>query len=167
MASLRGIMKRVLFSYSLVTKDDQCYKNLAASNLVLTRSRNKIKYCVKDHLFDFCWNIQTDHKKIIGHTCYKAIGTYQGREITAWFTPDIPISNGPLEYGGLPGLILELEIWDNPSIFKAIELEISKDGAPDVTPPFCRAPVQYTLNEMWIENDRIKNRNRQMAKSKK
>ena len=28
--------------------------------------------------------------------------------ITAWYTPQIPVSHGPAEYGGLPGLILEL-----------------------------------------------------------
>lgn len=29
-------------------------------------------------------------------------------EITAWYTPDIPVSNGPSNYQGLPGLILEV-----------------------------------------------------------
>jgi len=29
-------------------------------------------------------------------------------EITAWFTPEIPVQHGPGEYGGLPGLILEV-----------------------------------------------------------
>ena len=28
--------------------------------------------------------------------------------ITAWYTPQIPVSHGPAQYGGLPGLILEL-----------------------------------------------------------
>ena len=28
--------------------------------------------------------------------------------MTAWFTPEIPVSTGPAMYGGLPGLILEI-----------------------------------------------------------
>ncbi len=31
-------------------------------------------------------------------------------EVTAWYTPQIPVSNGPGEYGGLPGLIMELSV---------------------------------------------------------
>ena len=29
-------------------------------------------------------------------------------EVEAWYTPQIPVSHGPLEYWGLPGLILEV-----------------------------------------------------------
>lgn len=31
-------------------------------------------------------------------------------EVTAWYTPQIPVNNGPGEFGGLPGLIMELSV---------------------------------------------------------
>ena len=34
------------------------------------------------------------------------------RTIVAWYTPDVPVSNGPNNYGGLPGLILEVNDGD-------------------------------------------------------
>ena len=36
-------------------------------------------------------------------------------EIVAWYSPQIPLSQGPLEYWGLPGLILEINA-DNTTI---------------------------------------------------
>ena len=32
-------------------------------------------------------------------------------EVTAWYTPQIPVGNGPGEYAGLPGLIMELSVY--------------------------------------------------------
>jgi GLPGLI family protein len=31
-------------------------------------------------------------------------------QVEAWFAPQIPISNGPMQFGQLPGMILELDI---------------------------------------------------------
>jgi len=46
----------------------------------------------------------TDKKE----TLFRAIETPKEIEITAWYTLDVPISQGPGEYWGLPGLILEV-----------------------------------------------------------
>jgi GLPGLI family protein len=42
--------------------------------------------------------------------------------VTAWFTPEIPVSHGPSNYFGLPGLILELQNQGSTLICDRIEL---------------------------------------------
>jgi len=54
------------------------------------------------------WQIHNDKKMIAGYSCQKATGTFRGRQYEAWFTFDIPISDGPYKFTGLPGLILEI-----------------------------------------------------------
>lgn len=58
---------------------------------------------------DFKWKITGD-KKIIGNLkCQAALLSYAGRDYMAWFTNDIPVSDGPYKFYGLPGLIVEME----------------------------------------------------------
>ena len=77
------------------------------------------------------WNILSESKKIDNYLCYKATctesytardGKTKERVITAWFCPELPYSFGPLEFNGLPGLILELEKNGNKVVAKSILL---------------------------------------------
>ncbi|WP_332911473.1 GLPGLI family protein [Algoriphagus boritolerans] len=45
--------------------------------------------------------------------------------VTAWFTPEIPVSHGPESYFGLPGLILEVQNQGRTLICEKIELNPS------------------------------------------
>ena len=60
------------------------------------------------------WIITQKTKKIGNYLCFKAIAIKNEKEdkppikIVAWFTPIIPVSFGPIDYFGLPGLILEV-----------------------------------------------------------
>ena len=92
---------------------------------------------VSDSLHHLNWNLSNESKQIGDYTCFKATSSIPSETlkwysfswdslrntsdstnvaekeirmttIEAWYTPKLPISNGPSDYGGLPGLILEV-----------------------------------------------------------
>jgi Protein of unknown function (Porph_ging). len=79
------------------------------------------------------WQIGTETAMIQGKKCQLATVEYKGRKYNAWFTNEIPISEGPYKFGGLPGLIVKIEdtkkqhIWELKGIekFRNIKLNLS------------------------------------------
>jgi GLPGLI family protein len=55
------------------------------------------------------WQFLPDVKQIQKYACKKAKIVKNGRTFSAWYSLDIPISQGPMRLHGLPGLIMELE----------------------------------------------------------
>lgn len=93
-------------------------------------------FLIKDKAFQAeDWSITSETKKIGDFEVYKAttkkvVENSKGKFIhliIAWFSPEIPFSFGPLGYGGLPGLILELEVQSNfPAIYTIETINFSK-----------------------------------------
>lgn len=81
-----------------------------------------IYYEQKIKLFD--WNIINEVKEIEGYKAQKAITNFAGRQYTAWFTFEIPISEGPYKFNGLPGLILEIYDSKKDYVFEITGLEL-------------------------------------------
>ncbi|MGX5817047.1 GLPGLI family protein [Chitinophaga lutea] len=90
--------------YRPVTQEDVY---VDANALWVDRTFSRAHYVIKEPLEPIQWQISTETKQLLGHTCQKATGTVKGRTYTAWFTTDIPASFGPWKLYGLPGLILE------------------------------------------------------------
>lgn len=67
------------------------------------------KYYSVDPLKEFNWKITKETKEILDFEVRKATSENEEASIIAWYAPKINISNGPAEYNGLPGLILEVE----------------------------------------------------------
>lgn len=67
------------------------------------------------------WKILKDKKTILGYECVKATCFAYGAEFTAWFAPKLKYATGPVNFNGLPGLILE--ITSETSSYNATEIK--------------------------------------------
>lgn len=74
-------------------------------------------YEIEDALPKMDWKLSNEAKDISGYSCNKATTNYRGRSYTTWYTKDIPVSDGPYLFYGLPGLILHLEDSEQQFIF--------------------------------------------------
>lgn len=113
---------------------DVLYKNTKEQRYIDQKDAMGKIFLVKDNLEKIDWKLESGQKFIGEYQCYKATFTkmvekprnlvntdgkeeeiinkeepeMQERTVTAWYTPQIPVNNGPAEYQGLPGLILEV-----------------------------------------------------------
>lgn len=75
----------------------------------------------------FKWDVLTDTMTISGFRSQKAITMYSGRKWIAWFSSEIPISDGPYKFNGLPGLIVSIS--DSQSFYSfTLSSIIKKEG---------------------------------------
>jgi GLPGLI family protein len=64
------------------------------------------------------WEINSDTLTINGLKCQKATTSYSGRDYEAWFSNEIPISDGPYKFCGLPGLIVKISDFKRHYVFE-------------------------------------------------
>ena len=65
------------------------------------------KYCYEEEMPQIEWELTDSTKNILRYECQMATGNLHGRKWKVWFTPEIPLMNGPWKFSGLPGLVLE------------------------------------------------------------
>lgn len=85
-------------------------------------------------------------------------------EVEAWYTPQIPVSHGPAEYWGLPGLILEVSAGSTTMLCAKIVMnpkEKIKIEAPDKGKEITKSEYQKTIQTKMLEmrNNRGRRRN--------
>ncbi|NNF81117.1 MAG: GLPGLI family protein [Flavobacteriaceae bacterium] len=115
-------------------------------------------FLIKDELDKDDWVLTNETKNIGDYTCYKATRTREAEVITggisvngdkdmdemesthteevtvtAWYTPDIPVNNGPARYQGLPGLILEIN--DGPVSILCSKIVLNPEKQTEIDEP--------------------------------
>ena len=112
------------------------YKNYPTGQMTITDRISLQDYCYVDSLHTQIWTMGDSTREVLGYTCQQATADFRGRRWTAWFTTDIPISDGPWKLGGLPGLILEAYDEGQQHVFTAVGLERVKDELIIFNRPF-------------------------------
>ncbi|MBD5220262.1 MAG: GLPGLI family protein [Bacteroidales bacterium] len=72
------------------------------------------------------WTLTDSTATILGYKCNMAQTDYHGRRWHAWFTPEIPFSDGPWKFCGLPGLILLVTDSDNKYRLEATVVDFTE-----------------------------------------
>lgn len=92
---------------------------------------------IKDSIPNYEWVLGNEIQTIAGYTCKKATtikNVGRSQQITAWYCENIPINDGPMDFSGLPGLILQIEINKN-TIVKFEKLKHLKDESIEIKEP--------------------------------
>lgn len=118
------------------------YRNHDTEYQLAQRSFFEKKYLVEDTLKISPWKLTSEIKEILGHPCMKATLETETKRDTqwvrtraiAWFTQDIFSPFGPETYGGLPGMILLLDVNEGEMVYTATRIDPSADLA-DLKPP--------------------------------
>jgi len=151
---------------SMVTR---VYKNYPEGQMTITDRISSNHYVYKDDLNSHVWQITDSTKTILDYSVQMAVGDFRGRRWTAWFAPDIPISDGPWKFNGLPGLIMEAydtekhyrfiivgieQVENEPIVFSPVVLGYRLFGNFEATTrlDFLRGLVRYWWNSSAIMN---------------
>lgn len=92
-------------------------------NKSILNERSRIfsdNYIYTETIPSFDWQMREDTDTIQGHPCHLSKMYFRGRDWKIWYADDIPLSDGPWKFCGLPGLILKAESEDGEINFSAI-----------------------------------------------
>ena len=125
---------------------DVLYKNTKEAYFLNQNELFSKQFLIKDTLEQPEWTFEKETKNIGNYTCFKATYTRMVPEqrmgppsneetevseveqtVTAWYTLQIPIKQGPAMYYGLPGLILEVSAGNESILCSKIVLN-PKEG---------------------------------------
>lgn len=154
---------------SYITKS--IFKNLETRRIMEEREFLGKKFLIDDTLTNIDWQLEKESKQIGEHIVFKATATikvdlndYRTQVsirknsleqqqkgifiVTAWYTPQIPVSNGPDEYSGLPGLIMELNV--GRTTFLCSKIILYNENKVNINPPKKGEVVTYEKFEKIV-----------------
>lgn len=111
-------------------EEKRTFKDLAGRSVLVEQVYGDKPFYISESFPALDWDVKDERTTVLGMTCQKAA---VGDSITAWFTFDIPVSDGPALTCGLPGLILKLD--DGHEQYECVGIEEDGSGVPERPKP--------------------------------
>lgn len=114
----------------LAGTQNKYYQNIENKEMLLQKNAFGEDFIIKSNLDKHDWVFHNESKKINSILCYKATTTRitknsKGefkKNVIAWYAPSLAYNFGPIGYGGLPGLIIELQ--DDKFLYYAAKISL-------------------------------------------
>ena len=97
------------------------------------------------------WQLIAGDTTLLGYQCQKATCKFRGRDWTVYYTMDIPISEGPYKFCGLPGLVMYAADSKGDFTFTCIGIESPNEAEIVVDKSKWQKVEKKKLNKMLIE----------------
>lgn len=114
--------------------DEKIFVDFKSREKLAQRDLMGRMFLVKETVSPEKWKFTNRQKNILGMPCQEAYRMDEKDSVTAWYTTAIPVSGGPKDFAGLPGMILEVNVGDNVSI-KATRVDHTEDVAKKIKAP--------------------------------
>ncbi len=123
------------FQIKMQRPDNKLFKDLDTETSLESQEFFGRYFLVSGELKKFAWKLTGEQKKVAGYACQKATAMQDSTQIEAWFTTQIPVSNGPGHYGQLPGMILEMSIDNGNRTAVAVKVDLKPVASESLEKP--------------------------------
>ena len=120
---LQGQLPKTEFAYDI-------YKQKPEGKLYFAERIARDNLIYEENIPLMEWEMATETKELEGYRVQKATTSFAGRNYIGWFTTEIPVTDGPYKFSGLPGLILELRDEQNDYVFTLTDFQKLESPVP-------------------------------------
>lgn len=152
------------FSHSLCSCEKTVFMSVPENKM---RHNNKAQpvlgirenqYLLTEDLYSD-WKLHDEVKKINDYNCYRATRTITDSNgkiflITAWYAPEFPFPFGPATYGGLPGLIIQIQ--KGSTLFALSKIEFDRKISQPI--PDTKGETMNTETYSQLLHELLKNK---------
>ena len=132
-------------------ESDFVFQDLAGNTTTMSRLVFEKTYLVRDSLQKYEWKISGETRDIAGFECRKATAKIADSVVVvAFYTDQIPVTGGPENFNGLPGMILGVAVPRLALTIFATKLELIN---PDLTTTHPAPKNKKYVSRINIENE--------------